>query len=344
MKWHHEVNYFRNRDWISRTWAQMRRRSKLGKDRFIRVFLSSTHSDLRLERLYVIGELERHYTQDGERCRPFWVTAMENHQLERERELAEKGYREGSPELYADNMQYAERWSATGIRDADLLVYLMGDRYGSMTIRGPFGLEHSLTSLELSWARQFGTPALAYRLKQPLDDEQELKRQLGYLQPHRIAKAEVNWNEAADFSRKLWLESFFREIEEISTGAELARRVRQGAEAVAKRIDRSILLMQSCLAVIGALALFGLLHLTGTARPAAAIFTYLLSFLGVSFPQRCDNGAVILLLAIGLSGLTLIAFGVLKVIAGQVERSRFWLLTGAPLVVAFGVLWLHVSC
>ena len=159
--------WFRNRylfvSIVVGTGKRLWRRWINGDDR-IHVFISSTYTDLQLERFAVIFELTG----------PYHVIAMERHKLAREEDKKARGYPRGSPEERSDDVEYAMKWSSGGVQESDIVIFLLAGRYGFRPYGGILGT-HSITHFEAGWAYEYGKPILAYRLKRPLDDEEAFR-------------------------------------------------------------------------------------------------------------------------------------------------------------------------
>jgi hypothetical protein len=158
-------------------------------------------------------------------------------------------------ERYASDCEYAVGWSRTGVDSSDVVIYLMGRRFGSMR-DSFFGQEFSLTDKELGWAKWADIPILAYRLKQPLDDDAELRRR-HRIMSDSIAPAEVEPSERMTLLQQMRLTKSAgkgmlpENIEEITSGAELMRRVRRDVDAITAKIKRQIFALQAALLGLG---------------------------------------------------------------------------------------------
>jgi len=227
---------------LARTWRQMRRRWR--DEHFVKVFLSSTYLDLQLERFLIYFELKHDHN----------VIGMEHG---RGIDLKPNPSNVGDwGKDYGERSRKAQEWSKSGVVQSDIIIYLMGERVGSMRESIIGQIEHSLTEFELHWAREFDKPVIAYRLKRPLDDD-EKQREFWHSCIGRDFKYEKSSaSEYADEYQQVRvaipLGTLPWNMRQISSGTELVQRVRRDVEKLDERIKRNIRMLQATLAAYAA--------------------------------------------------------------------------------------------
>jgi hypothetical protein len=174
----------------------------------------------------------------------YHTVSMEWDQFRRQKEIEDRRGSMSSQDEYLDNIEYAKEWSKDGIRNCDLVVFLLGRRFGFTPDRF-FGTDYSITLQELMWAREYRKPIFPYCPKQPLDDEAEFLKANPYIRD-AIVKQPVRASEYAT-EADLWrlgneagIEHVFWDRDEIATGVELIKRVRDDVDAWARRCAREI--------------------------------------------------------------------------------------------------------
>jgi hypothetical protein len=236
---------------LLRTFRHMRRRWQ--RRAFVKVFISSTYTDLQLERFLVYFELLHFYEiigmeydrRDEPASNPAVANWTNNH----------------------NRFQKAEEWSKSGVAKSDIVIYLMGRQMGSMR-ETLFLQEHSLTEFELHWAREFDKPLIAYRLKRPLDDDEKQRALCRHMGQDFVRQDEPENSKYADDWYLLRLANAVdRNITTISSGDELRQRVHHDVDQIQGRFERNVQRLQLVLAVLAVWFAWAVLEALDLAGP-----------------------------------------------------------------------------
>jgi hypothetical protein len=215
------------------------RRYVTGSGQWVRVFISSTYADLRVERFAVSHELSRF-------PRHYHVLMMEKHLIGRQDEKETRALRPGSVEELRDNTEYALNWSRENVAKADIVIIVLGSRHGFRPWKGQsllLGEGVSITFLEAECAHLNRKLILVYRLRRPLNDENDFCNRYSWAKDwafpnvkpkdQRTDTDDLKHEQFAEVLRPIDKYLGHLRIRQIDSGDQLIRTVRRDVDNVA---------------------------------------------------------------------------------------------------------------